>query len=122
IYAERYYERQFLTRKKSSFELLTRFEQILDRYFEHGKGLEAGMPKVTALAGELNISPNYLGSLLRIHTGQHTQAHIHNKVINFAKERLSTTRMSISEVAYELGFDYPQSFSKLFKQKTRLSP
>lgn len=122
IYAERYYERQFFTRKKSSYELLTRFEEILARYFDQGKGLESGLPKVTELAEELHISPNYLGSLLRIHTGQPTQAHIHNKIIHFAKERLSTTRMSVSEVAYELGFDYPQSFSKLFRQKTRLSP
>ncbi|MBW8244897.1 helix-turn-helix transcriptional regulator [Muricauda oceani] len=122
IYAERYYERQFITRKKSNFELLDKFEQILQRYFDHGKGLEEGIPKVTAIAEELHISPNYLGTLLRIHTQQNTQEHIQNKMIGYAKERLSTTRMTIGEVAYELGFEYPQSFSKLFKQKTQLSP
>jgi AraC-like DNA-binding protein len=70
----------------------------------------------------MNISPNYLGSLLRIHTQQSTQQHIQNKLIDMAKERLSTTGLSVSEIAYELGFEHPQSFSKLFKQKTKQSP
>ncbi|WP_294245779.1 AraC family transcriptional regulator [uncultured Chryseobacterium sp.] len=122
IYSERFYERQFLTRKKSGHELLAKFEAVLSGYFESGKLLENGIPSVTEIAGALNISPNYLGSLLRIHTQQNTQQHIQNKLIDYAKERLSTTTLSVSEIAYELGFEHPQSFSKLFKQKVKQSP
>ncbi|WP_223607415.1 AraC family transcriptional regulator [Chryseobacterium sp. OSA05B] len=122
IYSERFYERQFFTRKKSSHELLERFEEVLSRYFDSGNLIENGIPSVKFIAGEMNISPNYLGSLLRIHTQQNTQQHIQNKLIDLAKERLSTTHLSVSEIAYELGFEHPQSFSKLFKQKTNQSP
>lgn len=122
IYSDRFYERQFLTRKKSSHELLHKFEEILSQYFNHGNLLENGIPSVKVIAGQMNISPNYLGSLLRIHTQQSTQQHIQNKLIDMAKERLSTTGLSVSEIAYELGFEHPQSFSKLFKQKTKQSP
>ncbi|MDQ1162798.1 AraC family transcriptional activator of pobA [Chryseobacterium sp. SORGH_AS 447] len=122
IYSERFYERQFLTRKKSSHELLDKFEEVLSSYFESGNLLEKGIPSVTTIADQLNISPNYLGSLLRIHTQQNTQQHIQNKLIDYAKERLSTTTLSVSEIAYELGFEHPQSFSKLFKQKVKQSP
>src|SRR5690606_12261716 len=122
IYSERFYERQFLTRKKSTHELLERFEEALARCFEGGELMENGIPTVTAIAEQLHISPNYLGSLLRIYTGQSTQQLIRNKLIDHAKERLSTTSLSISEIAYELGFEHPQSFSKLFKQKTNQSP
>ncbi len=122
IYSERFYERQFLTRKKSSYELLERFEKALLNYFEDGTLSEKGIPKVTDIAKQLNISPNYLGSLLRIHTQQNTQQHIQNKLIDCAKQSLSTTNLSVSEIAYSLGFEYPQSFSKLFKNKTNLTP
>jgi len=122
IYAERFYERQFLTRKKSGHELLAKFEEVLSGYFESGKLIENGIPPVTEIAGAMNISSNYLGSLLRIHTGQNTQQHIQNKLIDYAKERLSTTALSVSEIAYELGFEHPQSFNKLFKQKVKQSP
>jgi len=122
IYAERFYERQFFTRKKSSHELLERFEEVLSQYFENGNLIENGIPSVKTIAEQMNISPNYLGSLLRIHTQQNTQQHIQNKIIDTAKERLSTTSLSVSEIAYELGFEHPQSFSKLFKQKTNQSP
>jgi AraC-like DNA-binding protein len=122
IYAERFYERQFFTRKKSSHELLERFEQVLSQYFENGNLVENGIPSVKTIAEEMNISPNYLGTLLRLHTQQNTQQHIQNKIIDTAKERLSTTHLSVSEIAYELGFEHPQSFSKLFKQKTNQSP
>ncbi|MFC4209901.1 helix-turn-helix domain-containing protein [Pedobacter petrophilus] len=122
IYSERFYERQFLTRKKSSHELLERFEKVIAQYFENGKLSENGIPHVTDVAKQLNISPNYLGTLLRLQTQQNTQQHIQNKLINYAKERLSTTKLSVSEIAYELGFEHPQSFSKLFKSKTNLSP
>lgn len=122
IYSERFYERQFFTRKKSSHELLVRFEEVLSQYFDSGNLLEKGIPSVKTIAEQMNISPNYLGSLLRIHTRQNTQQHIQNKIIDSAKERLSTTSLSVSEIAYELGFEHPQSFSKLFKQKTNQSP
>lgn len=122
IYSDRFYARQFITRKKSNHDLLSRFEQILSRYFESGKALESGIPSVKVLAGELNISPNYLGTLLRMYTEQNTQQHIQNKLIELAKERLTTTELSVSEIAYDLGFEHPQSFSKLFKAKTSQSP
>src|SRR5690554_1484525 len=122
IYAERFYERQFLTRKKSNYELLERFEKVVSDYFESGRLSENGIPTVTAIAEQLNISTNYLGTLLRLHTQQNTQQHIQNKLIDFAKERLSSTNLSVSEIAYELGFEHPQSFSKLFKQKTNQTP
>jgi len=122
IYSDRFYARQFITRKKSNHDLLTRFEQILTRYFEHGNALENGIPTVKDLAAELSISPNYLGTLLRLYTQQNTQQHIQNKLIELAKERLTATELSVSEIAYELGFEHPQSFSKLFKAKTSQSP
>lgn len=120
IYSERFYQRQFITRKKSSHELIAKFEQILAQYFENT--IEAGIPTVQAVADQMNISPNYLGTLLRMHTQQNTKQHIHYKLIEIAKERLSTTNLSVSEIAYGLGFEHPQSFSKLFKQKTNQSP
>lgn len=122
IYAERFYERQFFTRKKSGYELLERFEALLSDYFERDQLLEKGIPAVTDLAAELHISPNYLGTLLRMHTQQNTQQHIQHRLLDYAKERLSTTHLSVSEIAYKLGFEHPQSFSKFFKKKTEMSP
>lgn len=122
IYAERFYERQFITRKKSNQELVVRFEQLLAQHFTQERLSEHGIPNVTTVAAQLNISANYLGSLLRIYTQQNTQQHIQNKVIDYAKKRLSTTALSVSEIAYELGFEHAQSFSKLFKSKTSQTP
>ncbi|GGI28685.1 helix-turn-helix domain-containing protein [Pedobacter mendelii] len=122
IYSERFYERQFITRKKSNYELFERFEKILSDYFYAGKLLENGIPTVSGIAENLNISPNYLGTLLRRHTQQNTQQHIQHKIVDFAKEKLSTTQLSVSEIAYLLGFEHPQSFGKLFKQKTGQTP
>ncbi|WP_207515822.1 helix-turn-helix domain-containing protein [Longitalea luteola] len=121
-YCERFYQRQFITRKKSSHQILERLEKILDDCFNNDNLINNGLPTAQYIAGLLNISPNYLGSLLKSLTGQHTQQHIHNKLIEKAKEKLSTTDLSVSEIAYELGFEHPQSFSKLFKTKTNLSP
>lgn len=121
-YCERFYQRQFITRKKSSHQLLENLERQLEDYFSHDNLLEKGLPTAQYIAGLLNVSPNYLGSLLKTLTGLTTQQHIHNKLIEKAKERLSTTNLSVSEIAYELGFEHPQSFSKLFKTKTNLSP
>ena len=121
-YAERYYERQFITRKISNNQILIKLEQILNSYFNNNESLINGVPSVTQIANDLNLSPNYLSNTLKIVSGQSTKQHIQNKVIEKAKEKLSTTELSVSEIAYELGFEYPASFSKLFKNKTNISP
>lgn len=97
-------------------------EKLLADYFKSEDLLKKGLPTVQYISETLNISPNYLRSLLKVLTGQNTQQHIHEKLINKAKEKLSTTDLSVSEIAYELGFEHPQSFSNLFRKKTALSP
>lgn len=121
-YAQRFYERQFITRKITNNKVLDRFEQVLMEYFEQGELLSKGLPSVQYLASRLNMSHKYLASLLKQLTGQTTQQHIHEKLIEKAKEKLSSTDLSVSEIAYELGFEHSQSFSKLFKSKTKQSP
>lgn len=121
-YAQRFYERQFITRKITNNKILTRLEDLLSEYFKNENLLLKGLPTVQYIAGKLNISPKYLSSLLKQLTGLSTQQHIHNKLIEKAKDKLSTTNLSVSEIAYELGFEHPQSFSKLFKAKTNVSP
>jgi len=120
-YCNRYYERQFVLRKPHSDSFVERFEILLNTYVEH-EIENSGLPSVKFFADQLAISSNYLSDLLRQMTGQNAQQHIHLKLIDKAKERLSTTSMSVNEIAYGLGFEYPQSFSKLFKSKTNLSP
>jgi len=121
-YAERFYHRQFITRKKASHQILDRLEQLLTDFFNSDDLITKGLPTVQYVADSLNVSPGYLSGLLKVLTGQSTQQHIHDKLIEKAKEKLSTTNLSVSEIAYELGFEHPQSFSKLFKTKTKLSP
>lgn len=121
-YSNRFYKRQFITRKAVNHDLLSRMEVLLNNYFEAQNALNKGVPTVEFLAEELNLSPRYLSDMLRSLTGQNAQQHIHEKLIEKAKEKLSTTRLTISEIAYELGFEHPQSFSKLFKIKTKQSP
>ncbi|MCU7613715.1 helix-turn-helix transcriptional regulator [Chryseobacterium sp. GMJ5] len=121
-YCERFYQRQFITRKKSNHQILTQLENYLDEYFDSETILNKGLPTANDIAKAMNISTNYLGSLLKSLTGQTTQQHIHGKLIEKAKEKLSTTSLSVSEIAYELGFEHSQSFSKLFKAKTEVSP
>lgn len=121
-YAERFYKRQFITRKTVSNSLFQQFEAILDKYFDEKELLHDGIPAVQDLADKLSISSGYLSDMLRTLTGQNAQQHIHAKLIEQAKEKLSTTNLSVSEIAYALGFGYPQSFSKLFKTKTNQSP
>jgi AraC-like DNA-binding protein len=121
-YANRFYKRQFITRKVVSNDLLQKLEEILDGYFTNEKSLSDGIPTVQYLSEKLNVSPSYLSDMLRSLTGQNAQQHIHNKLIEKAKERLSITTLSVSEIGYELGFEHPQSFSRLFKLKTNLSP
>jgi AraC family transcriptional activator of pobA len=121
-YSKRFYNRQFITRRTGSNDLLTRFEELLVEYFDAEKALVTGLPAVQQFADQLNVSPHYLSDILRTLTGQNTQQHIHNMLIEKAKEILSTTNISIAEVAYKLGFEYPQSFNKIFKRKTKMSP
>ena len=121
-YAERYYERQFITRKITNHQILEKLEDRLNTYFNSSDMIINGIPTVIEIAKDLNLSPNYLSSVLKVISGQSTQQHIHNKLIEKAKEKLSTTALSVSEIAYELGFEHPASFSKLFKKKTNTSP
>ncbi|MEO8413687.1 MAG: helix-turn-helix transcriptional regulator [Ginsengibacter sp.] len=121
-YADRFYNRQFITRKIANHDILNRLEDILAEYFNGDLLLQKGLPTVQYVAETLNVSPNYLSGMLKALTGQSTQQHIHDKLIDKAKQQLSTTGLSVSEIAYDLGFEHPQSFSKLFKTKTNLSP
>ncbi|MBH8556534.1 helix-turn-helix domain-containing protein [Hymenobacter negativus] len=121
-YADRFYHRQFLTREKANHEVLERLETLLRTYFDGNNVAERGLPTVQHVADGLQLSPKYLTNLLRVLTGQNTQQHIHAQLIAKAKEKLSTTTLTVSEIAYALGFEHAPSFSKLFKAKTSLSP
>lgn len=121
-YSNRFYERQFITRKNHNHQLLAKFERLVDEYFDGNTTTQSGLLTVQRIAELMNLSPNYLSDLLRMHTGQNTQQHIHQRLIEKAKEKLSTTNLSVSEIAYTLGFEHAQSFSTLFKKKTSLSP
>lgn len=121
-YSERFYNRQFITREKANHQVLDRFEALLNDYFNDGNVNTEGLPTVQHMAAQLHLSPKYLSSLLRALTGQNAQQHLHEKLIEKAKEKLSATSLSVSEIAYGLGFEHLQSFSKLFKAKTNLSP
>ncbi len=120
-YSERFYNRQFITREKANHDILGRLEQLLADYFDDDLAI-TGLPTVQYIADTLHVSPKYLSSLLKLLTGQSTQQHIHDRLISKAKEKLSTTNLSVSEIAYDLGFEHSQSFSKLFKTKTQMSP
>ncbi len=121
-YSERFYQRQFLTRKISNHQILDKLERLLEDYFKGEEVADNGLPSVQEIAQSLNLTPDYLSSMLKSLTGQTTQQHIHNKLIEKAKVKLSTTKLSVSEIAYDLGFEHPQSFSKLFKSKTNQTP
>nr|WP_315154049.1 helix-turn-helix transcriptional regulator [uncultured Flavobacterium sp.] len=119
-YSDRFYQRQFLTRKINNHKILQNVEKIIDDYFKEDS--ITGLPSVHYVAQSLNLSPMYLSNLLKAITGQTTQQHIHEKLIEKAKLKLTTTDLTVSEIAYTLGFEHSQSFSKLFKTKTNLSP
>ncbi len=121
-YSERFYQRQFITRKISNHTILDRLENLLTEYFKGDNLTSIGLPTVQYISENLNLSPNYLSRVLKKLTGQSTKQFIQDKLIDFAKEKLSTTDLTINEIAYEMGFEYPQSFSKLFKTKTNLTP
>ncbi|CAM3741015.1 AraC family transcriptional regulator [Mucilaginibacter galii] len=119
-YCNRFYNRQFVTRKMANNDLLAKFEKKLADHFEESSA--TGLITVNNLAEGLNVSASYLSDMLRATTGQNTQQHIHNKLIEKAKDILANTDLSVSEIAFRLGFEFPQSFNKLFKNKTSMSP
>jgi AraC-like DNA-binding protein len=121
-YSNRFYKRQFITRRTVNHDLLTKMEQLLNDYFDKEDSLNKGLPSVEYIAGQLNLSPRYLSDMLRSLTGQNAQQHIHEKLIEKAKEYLTATNLSVAEIAYQLGFERPQSFNKIFKRKTNQTP
>ena len=121
-YCTRFYDRQFITRDKVHQGILEKFETLLSNYFQTDKPRTIGLPSVADCAKELNLSAGYFGDLIKKETGQSAQEYIQAKVIDVAKERIFNVEKSISEVAYELGFKYPQHFTRLFKQKTGITP
>ncbi|MDB5276548.1 MAG: transcriptional regulator, AraC family [Ferruginibacter sp.] len=121
-YSNRFYNRQFITRKAVNHDVLTKLELLLHDYFKDDASMKTGLPTVHFAAEQLHLSPRYLTDLLRNLTGQNTQQFIHHKLIEKAKEYLSKNNLTVAEVAYLLGFEHPQSFNKLFKKKTNFTP
>ncbi len=121
-YCMRFYDRQFITRSNVNKDILTKFEYLLNDYFLSDKPQDIGLPSVQYCAEQLHLSPNYFGDLIKKETGNSPQEHIQLKLINTAKERIFDSSKSISEIAYELGFKYPQHFTRLFKKVVGCSP
>ncbi|HAO06683.1 MAG TPA: AraC family transcriptional regulator, partial [Chryseobacterium sp.] len=121
-YCVRFYDRQFITREQANAGVLEKFENLLNDYFSSDKPQIIGLPSVAYCAGELNLSPGYFGDLVKKETGKSPQEYIQAKVIDVAKEQIFDIQKSISEVAYGLGFKYPQHFTRLFKQKVGVTP
>ena len=121
-YSKRFYQRQFITRKKANSGIIERFESFLREYISETNLIESGLPTVTYFADKLNLSSTYLTDVLKNQTGKNSQEHIHLALVDKAKTMLLGSAKSVSEVAYELGFEYPSHFSKLFKSKTGTSP
>ena len=121
-YCMRYYDRQFITRHKVNSDILSTFQQLLREYFEKGHPERNGLPTVAYFASKVCLSPNYFGDLISKETGTTAQRHIQDAVIDRSKQLLVDTRMSVSEIAYQLGFEYPQHFSRLFKSRTGMTP
>ncbi|WP_116788761.1 helix-turn-helix domain-containing protein [Flavobacterium psychrotrophum] len=121
-YANRFYKRQFITRKAVNHEVLQKLDDLLENYLSNEATVNQGLPTVHYLAEKLNLTPSYLSDMLRSLIGQNAQQYIHAKLIDKAKELLSSTTLSMSQIAYQLGFEHSQSFSRLFKTKTSLSP
>ncbi|HEY6901277.1 MAG TPA: helix-turn-helix transcriptional regulator, partial [Puia sp.] len=121
-YSNRFYKRQFITRKAASHDLLTKMEALLTDYFDNKAPENQQLLTVEYLAEQLHLSPRYLSDMLRSLTGRNAQQHIHEKLIEKAKEYLTATDLSVAEIAYQLGFEHPQSFSKIFRRKTSQTP
>lgn len=121
-YSNRFYNRQFITRKAINHDLITQMDKLLTDHLFNETTLMSGLPTVQYIAEQLNVSPHYLSDMLRSLTGQNTQQHIHNKLLEKARDMLSSSNLTVAEIAYRLGFEYPQSFSKLFKKKVGYTP
>ena len=121
-YCIRFYDRQFITRDNAHAGILEKFENFLNGYFHTDKPQISGLPSVASCASELNLSPNYFGDLIKKETGKSAQEFIQSKIIDVAKEKIFDGNKSVNEVAYELGFKYPQHFSRLFKQRVGVTP
>ena len=121
-YCTRFYDRQFITRDNVHKGVLERFENLLNGYFQANKPQTMGLPSVAWCAGELNLSPNYFGDLVKKETGRTAQEYLQSKIIEVSKEKIFDHSKSLSEIAYELGFKYPQHFTRLFKQRVGMSP
>lgn len=121
-YCKRFYGRQFITRQSQNKDIVTNFEELLSGYVNSAELTTLGIPTVKYCAEQVGLSPNYLSDLLKKETGKNTQDHIHYHLIEKAKNRLLGSDASVSDIAYDLGFEYPQYFSKLFKMKTGASP
>lgn len=121
-YCNRYYDRQFITRTETNKDVISDFEGILNQYFQSGSLKEGGFPSVKYFAEVLHLSPNYLSDLLKKETGKNGTEHIQLRMIELAKDKLLSSTASVSEIAYDLGFEYPQYFSKMFKKNTKLTP
>lgn len=121
-YAQRFYKRQFITRKPANHSIIEKMEVILEAYFEQAKALNMGLPTVQYISSQLNVSPGYLSDMLRNISGISAQQHIHEILIEKAKEKLLSSELNVGQIAIELGFEHPQSFSKFFKSKTSQSP
>lgn len=121
-YSNRFYYRQFITRKAVNHDIITSLDKLLNNYFDEERSLKNGLPSVKYISTELKLSQRYLSDLLSSLAGLNTQQYIQNAIIEKAKEKLSMTNLSVSEIAYQLGFEHSQSFSKLFKTKTSVSP
>lgn len=121
-YCMRFYERQFITRKTVNRDALTQFEELLDAYFSDNKALQNGLPSVKYFADKICLSPNYFGDLVKKETGKSPQEYIQNKIIDLAKEKIIGTEKTVNPIAYELGFQYPQHFTRIFKKRVGCTP
>lgn len=121
-YCLRFYERQFITREVANKDVLQKFEQHINNYWDSNTSLENGLPSVGYFADKIHLSPNYFGDLVKKETGKSAQEYIQFKVIERAKDRIANTTLTMSQIAYELGFQYPQHFGRLFKKQTGLTP
>ena len=121
-YCMRFYERQFVTRGKVNKDILVKFEELLDDYFQGGLPQSKGLPTVKFFADRVNLSPNYFGDLVKKETGRTAQEYIQGKLIEVAKQEILGSSLSVSEIAYRLGFQYPQHFTRIFKKNVGCTP
>ena len=122
VFSNRFYHRQFLTCKLVNNDLLHKMDAYLSERFDDKRSTMSGLPSVQEIADHLHASPRYLTDMLKSLTGQNTQQHIHERLIEKAKDILSTSDLTVAEIACQLGFEHPKSFSKLFRKKTNMSP